>query len=128
MNSRSLKRLAVTAAALAAFLLRPAIAAADDPSFDVTPLTQPPVFLHVSKPFTVKVEGVDALALPPSYILTEDVYGELDAHVRQLESDRIRCEAEKKVYQESASTSRLTWIAVIGVAVVLGGAVGAIVF
>jgi hypothetical protein len=125
--TRSLDKLAVTVAALVVLLLRPASAAAD-PSFNVTPLTQPRVYLHISKPFTVQIEGVDGLALPPSYILSEDVHDELDAHVRQLEKDRTRCEAEKKVYRESVSSSRLVWIIAVGAAAVLGGTVGAVVF
>lgn len=125
MNTR--KRLVVTAAALVAFLLRPASVAAD-PSFDVIPLTPPTEYLHVTVPFTVKIEGVDGLALPPSYILSETVHDKLDAHVRTLEKDRTRCEAEKKFYRESASSSRVLWLTAVGLAAIIGGTVGAIAF
>jgi hypothetical protein len=82
--------------------------------------------LHIKSPSTLTTEKGSTLRLPPGYFLDEPTWKDKDAHVRAVEDDLTRKNAENASLRKSASKQWFDWKVVVAAAAA-GFAAGAVV-
>lgn len=81
---------------------------------------------HLKSPSTVTTDKGATLRLPPGYFLDEPTWTEKDAHMRAVEDELTRKNAENASLRKSASKQWFDWKVVVAAAVA-GFSAGAVV-